>query len=438
MGLAKILNVDPFKNLKEAAKSNGLDLNLGKFSFKAYKDGKEVASADVDKGKMYKGTRTLEMDGVQNGVITTDEGGKAGFSAPAATYDMNTKDVVAPMGVQLNTKDATINAPAMHYDHGSQTVTAPGQLKGKIGAGNVSGTGMTIDVPSSRVKIGNVTYEGPVNAGQDGKSPEDTTKSWKINAEDSEFIDKDHHVYTRCRAESEDQIIFADRIEYDRKNDVLVATGNVRTFGTEANMVSDKATVRRKDSRAIFEGSVTMMVKTEDDTAVKEVSLARMAPSSPDKVGPTSKPVPKGDPNRPKDDALRDQESLRKFPAVVRAESIDYDYKKGERHAEITGSPQAHQELEGGRWRNVWADSGTYNGETKRLLLKSNSGRNARMRNSLGDDLRAVSVNLSTKKGDDYMKATDSQMTMLLDKEDDSSGSDTPAAKPADTKKGGG
>ncbi|MES1227475.1 MAG: LPS export ABC transporter periplasmic protein LptC, partial [Armatimonadota bacterium] len=128
--LAKMLNIDPFAKFKDPTQSGGLDLNLGKFAFKAYSNGKEVASGDVDKGKVFKGTRTVDMEGVHNGTITTEEGDKLGFQAPAATYDINTKDMVAPMGVQLNTKDAQINAPAMRYNNATQTVVAPGTLHG--------------------------------------------------------------------------------------------------------------------------------------------------------------------------------------------------------------------------------------------------------------------------------------------------------------------
>lgn len=409
--VARMITVDPFAHLRSDGSSAGFDLNLGRFQFKAYQGGKEVASAQVEKGTIFKNTRTVDMQGVSNGVMTTEDGEKLQFNAPAATYDINTKDTVAPLGVQLKTKDGVINAPSMKYDANRKVVTAPGQLKGTIGEGVVTGQNMTMDVAKKTVKIGDVTYEGKV------KVADQQDQEWKISADEFESAGKNKTLYTKCKAVSEDQIIYADKVEYDRTNEVLVATGNVRTYGKEANVVSDKATIKRKESRALFEGTVTMMVKPENDTAITEVPLVRMSASSPDSVGPTSKPVGKNDPDRPKDEAIRDQDTLRKYPAVVRADKIDYVYKEGSRHADITGSPMGRQEIEG-RWRMLWADSGDYNGETKRLTLKSSTGRRVRARTSLGDDLRAVTMVVSTKKDDDYMKATDSEGVVRVSQDD--------------------
>lgn len=408
--VARMLTVDPFAHLRSDGSSAGFDLNLGKFKFKAYQNGKEVASATVDKGTIFKNTRTVDMQGVTNGVMTTEEGEKLQFNAPAATYDINSKDTVAPLGVQIKTKDSVLNAPSMRYDATRKIATAPGQLKGKIGDGVVTGQNLTMDVAKKSVKIGDVTYEGKVKVDQQDQE-------WKIAADEFESTGKNKTLYTKCKAVSEDQIIYADKVEYDRSTEVLIATGNVRTYGKEANVVSDKATIKRKESRALFEGTVTMMMKPEGETAITEVPLSRMQASSPDSVGPTTKPVGKNDPDRPKDEAIRDQDSLRKYPAVVRADKIDYVYKEGERHADITGSPMGRQEIEG-RWRMLWADSGDYNGETKRLTLKSSSGRRVRARTSLGDDMRAVMMVVSTKKDDDYMKATDSEGVVRVSQDD--------------------
>jgi len=405
-----MINVDPFAHLRADGSSSGFDLNLGRFKFKAYQSGKEVASATVDKGTIFKNTRTVDMQGVKDGVMTSDDGEKVQFNAPAATYDINTKDTIAPLGVQIKTKDGVVNAPQMHYDAAQKTVTAPGALRGKIGDGVVTGQGMTMDLTKKTVKIGDVTYEGKVKVDQQDQE-------WKISADEFESTGKNKTLYTKCKAVSEDQIIYADKVEYDRTTEVLVATGNVRTFGKEANMVSDKATVKRKESRAIFEGSVTMLMKPENETSITETPLVRLGQSSPDSPGPTTKPVGKNDPDRPKDEAIRDQDTMRKYPAVVRADKIDYVYKEGQRHADITGSPMGRQEIDG-RWRMLWADSGDYNGETKRLTLKSASGRRVRARTSLGDDLRAVTMVVSTKKDDDYMKATDSEGVVRMSQDD--------------------
>lgn len=215
VAIGKMMNIDPFAKLRAAAQTSGLDLNLGRFKFKAYKDGKEVASGDVQKGQVYKGTRTVDMQGLSNGQVTSEDGDQVGFSAPHATYDMNSKDVVAPLGVQITTKDATVNAPAMRYDHATQQVKATGTLHGKIQNGEVKGTGMVMDLPAKKVKIGDVEFEGkvsPAQAASDDKPDEKDATSWKFKAKSYEQTGKDNFVFETGRAESEDSVLYADKI----------------------------------------------------------------------------------------------------------------------------------------------------------------------------------------------------------------------------------
>lgn len=412
LGVNKVLKVDPFASFRPNASGSAFDMKLGKFDMKSYQDGKMVASADVESGSLAKGTRTIEMAGVENGNLIGPDGEKVELSAQAATYDLNSKDLIAPLGVNIKTGDTSIQSQGMSYTHQTQEIKAPGALKGKIGDGVVTGTGLTIKVPEKKTLLETVTYQGQTEV-------DSRRSNWKFQAEDWESTGKDTVQMQKGRAESEDTIIYADQMNWDKKEDVLVCSGNVRYYGEEVNMVCDKVTVRRKESRAIFEGKVTMLIKPESQTSVAESPVERMTSVRPEDAKPERVLAPKGSPERPNDDQVREQKTLREYPISILADRIDYIYKKGQRKGEITGAPQARQELAGGRWRRVWADSATYDGESDRLLMKSNgSSKNARLRNSLGDDLRAISVEVSTKKDDDMMKAKSSEGTMMVDDEE--------------------
>lgn len=106
------------------------------------------------------------------------------------------------------------------------------------------------------------------------------------------------------------------------------------------------------------------------------------------------------------DDELRSTKSVRKYPAVIRAQTIIYYYQKGSRHADIQGSPQAQQELPGGRWRRVWAQKAYYDGEANTLkLMGSLKDAPVLLKDSVGDKIATDWMLLSTKEGDDDFSA---------------------------------
>jgi hypothetical protein len=106
------------------------------------------------------------------------------------------------------------------------------------------------------------------------------------------------------------------------------------------------------------------------------------------------------DERRRLDDELRSDETVRKYPATLYADQVEYFYGKGNRHGIATGSPQAQQELPGKRWRRVWAHHALYNGEKETLrLMPANSETRVRVKSSVGDDFLTTFFELSTQEG---------------------------------------
>jgi lipopolysaccharide export system protein LptA len=203
-------------------------------------------------------------------------------------------------------------------------------------------------------------------------------------------------------------IIKANQVERNVKTDVVVATGNVSYFSKKVNLLCDKVTIYRKEKRAVLEGNVSMLIKPEDQEKLEEVALAPLRPIVPEEIA-NSRPAPpteKSDQEKQLDDEVRSNQNRRKYPVQVLAAKIEYWYGEGSRRADITGAPQARQELPAGRWRQVWAYKAHYDGEKETLRLDSSPGhKETRIMTSLGDDIHANWFEVSTKEEDDAWSA---------------------------------
>jgi hypothetical protein len=183
----------------------------------------------------------------------------------------------------------------------------------------------------------------------------------------------------------------------------------VQYFSAKADIVSDDCVIYRKEKRAVLTGHVLMYVKPkkDEDEKPKVEPLPPFQPQTPEEA--IGKPPEKvTDEEKQKANEIRDNKSVRDFPAIVVSEKTEYWYAKGARRAVITGSPQARQELSNSRWRLIWTNVGYYDGERETLkMVSSKSKHDTRMKNSLGDDVTAEWMLVSTKEDDDSMKGHD-------------------------------
>jgi hypothetical protein len=164
--------------------------------------------------------------------------------------------------------------------------------------------------------------------------------------------------------------------------------------------------IYRREKRAVLTGHVHMLVKPKDQEKLDLSELRPFTPMVPDSIAakrPAAPPSQESQQQKDLQEELRSSKTLRKYPLHLSADRIEYWYRKGNRHAVITGSPQAMQELpDADHWRRAWAYKALYNGETEKLDLQSAPGkRDARMKNSLGDDLTAKWFQVSTKENDE-------------------------------------
>jgi hypothetical protein len=249
------------------------------------------------------------------------------------------------------------------------------------------------------------TTEGPLAEIQSQAKP----THWKFETKGVSSFKGDLQVFPEGEATDGEIIVKAQLLERNIKTDVVTATGRVFYFSEKANLVCDKAVIYRKEKRAVLTGNVDMLVKPEDARKLAVEEIPPFRPMVPDEVAkgrPSPPSVQKSEAQKALDDEVRSSGTGRKYPVSVTAGKIEYWYAEGQRRAVITGAPQAMQQLAGERWRYVWAVRAEYDGEKERLKMLASDGKDdLRMKTSLGDDVTARWIDLSTKEDEDDWSA---------------------------------
>ncbi len=401
-GIVQILRVDGLARYREPSPiPPNTGITIDAFTLRSYDDkNRQIVFAKVDHAKILKDRTLVYLEGVKDGRFETDKGDTIHFETPYAVYGTYSKAISSDRTSHISSKDLDITVPSFNYDDRKKTIYVPGVVKGKLYGGDVVTEQLEVNVLTGSIKTGKIAWHGQVQGDVNGK------KFWDIKSDKPVNLENGFLVAEDATAKSTDTIVKGHKIRWDRKKDITTVTGNVQYYSPEANMTCNQAVIYRKESRAILTGNVHMLVKAEDSQTLEEVSLPPLTPFVPDDIAQGRPAAKSGEDQKKTDDEIRDSESLRKYPATLIAGKVDYHYKKGERSAVITEKPQARQELPGGQWRMVWFHNGFYNGETDRLKMMSRANqKDVRMRNSIGDDLRALEAEVSTKKGEDFLNA---------------------------------
>lgn len=407
---------------------SGEGVMIKNFGLKSYIGEKLVTEARVRNAVIKNDRSMIDLTGIHDGVFYDDAGKKYNFTAEMASYGTYSKSIHANKGIRIFNETADLKAPGFTYEHPIRRVTFLGDITGKLGGGDLVTKSVFIDLHKKEILTGELTWTGPLQVNTPQKTP------WKISAKSSR-LRNDITTYTDARGEDKDTIVKADKMIYDRVNDVVTGEGNVEYFGVDANVACDKVVIDRKTSKATLSGKIVRMLIKPEDTPPKETSIPPVVPMVPDNIAGT-RPKPQGsvgqDQQKKEEDEVRSGDNLRQYPIAMTAGQIEYWYKKGERKAILTGNPFARQELGALKWREMYASKAEYDGEKEELKLLSSQAQKVRMKNSIGDDMMAVFFLVSTKKGDDSMDAEGLTGTVMVDD------NDLPAKTGSGTGTGGG
>jgi hypothetical protein len=416
--LQTIVRLDPFAGLKQTSKD--VDPNLGVriegVTLQSYDHEKLVTKATLKRLDVRQDRRHFDLFDVDSGVFYSKEG-QIAFDTPRAQWDVSAHELDAPQGAHIKDKNADLQVPHFAFKSDTGDVHAPGAVQGKLYDGTFKAMNVRYNVNKGSFRSGPIEWNGKIALSfQDEDKP--APRFWKFKSEGESYTKgKDVTVYEKAYGTDDEIIVMADLLEHNKKTNVVAATGNVRYFSAKCNMVCEKAVIERDIRKATLVGNVQMLLKEKEKqtTISMEDGIPPYRPIVPDQLA-KSRPQAEGSGQTPEqkklDDEIRSSKNMRDYPTICYAEKIEYWYKKKERHAIITGSPQARQELRDGGWRQVWTHIGYYDGEKETLKLVSSDGQqDTRMINSIGDDGVADWIQLSTKEGDEdwralHMKAT--------------------------------
>lgn len=399
LGVARFWRLDPLAQYRESgpADRNAVAVVLDDVSVRQYDRGRLEVTAALDRVELSRDRQTVWLRGVRNGRYLAEEGDGFQFSGRTGIWNASTGVLEAQGGLRVMNARLDLTTERLTYGRNTTILNIDGPVKGRIDAGTVQAATAQFTLRTGSYKVGAGVWTGQV---QPGDAPAGRER-WTIKVKGgSREAGSDVEVWTNAEATDGQVTVFADRIERNVKTDVLVATGNVRYFGTDADLTCKKVTVYRRERRTVLEGDVSMLVKAKDSSKPEPAALEPLRPSLPPGLAETRPEAPTSASDEALDEEVRSPASRRKYPTAVLAQRIEYWYARGQRRAIITGSPQARQDLAGGRWRAVWAHSARYDGEKETLRLESKPGtKDVRVQTSLGDDLNADWFQVSTVEG---------------------------------------
>jgi hypothetical protein len=414
--------LDPFASYRRKMRldpSKEVGVRMKNVRFDIFDDAKKVASCDVERVEIRRDRQLTELFNIRNGKMATDEGNFQ-FTAAFGTYEQRTRLLSAQQGTRFWNENVDLKTEGFQYYQKVKRLDAEGKVEGKFYGGTIVAEHFEYLPMKEEASAGPVEWTGDLAANlQDVPGIEATKqKPWNVNGKG--FIRKgDVQFFKNGWASDGEVILTADLVEHNTKTDVMTATGNVKYFSGRSNMVCEKAVIYRKERRAELTGNVTMLVKPKEQEKLEETTIPPFRPVVPETIAGARPPAPKTADEKKQDDELR-QNNARKYPTQIWAEKIEYWYKKGSRHAVVTGSPQARQELPSGRWRHIWTTRAELNVETEWLRLDSAPDKKTtRMKTSLGDDLVAKWLRVSTKEGgEEEMEGEDVSGVVMSDDDD--------------------
>jgi lipopolysaccharide export system protein LptA len=305
----------------------------------------------------------------------------------------------------IKDKNVDLKVPQFAFRSDTGDVHIPGGVNGKVSGGIANARGIEYNVNSGIMKAAHVRWEGKLAFDlQDGD--QNASRVWSLEGDNSKQVG-DIQMCDNGIATDQNIAVLADHLERNKKTEILTATGHVRYFSSKTNMLCEKAVIERKIKKATLTGNVQMLLKAKEkqDTVSIEEGIPPYRPVVPEEI---AKNRPKADASgqteeqKKLDEEIRSGKNARDYPTMCYADQVVYWYKKGERHAVITGNPQARQEFRENGWRQAWTNTAYYDGEKETLKLVSTDGKfDTRMLNSIGDDFVTDWVTFSTKEGDE-------------------------------------
>lgn len=398
------LTLDPFARFRPQTSGLGgeIGIRMEDVQVKGYEMGKLVASFHVGRIDIRKDRNNFRLANVRDGVYYGKDA-NLHFASEGGEYDSGARKFQGNDGARVWNADLDLKVDAFDFEQTPGRLFVPGFVEGKFYGGVLKAEKLEYFPSSDTFSTGPGVWTGKATLAE-GEKPQGKTSTWTIRQSGSSKSTKDFIDYTDIDATDGEVVIKAPTARQNRKTDVIEATGRVRYFGVDANVIADKVTIYRKEKRAVLEGNVTMLIKAEENQKLEEVEIPPYTPTVPEEI---AKNRPKAtdsadEKKRKQDDEIRSTKNFRQYPVVISAQRIEYWYAKGSRRAEVTGSPEAFQSIGEIGSRHAWGPKAFYDAEKETLRLVGAEGKQeVRFQTSVGDDMQCEWFQVSTKKGDE-------------------------------------
>ena len=437
-----LMRIDPFANLaNKNLNVNSVMATVKNVDVVQYHKDQLMGRAHVGEMDLRSDRQTFDLSNVYDGVLYTDRG-RIDFTAQKAAWDAGRLQLAVDSGANVSNGDFDLRVPSFIVDQRSGMLTVPKEIHGRFFGGQISARNFIYNLNTGSGTIGPSVWSGKPNLKQD--TGDNAPTKWTFKSGGTTFSKGGIEVWSDSEATDGEVIVQAKTIERNTKTDVITATGDCLYFSKKANMAADKVVVYRKEKRAVMTGNVRMLIKPKDsmerELKADTGEIPPFRPVVPENIAANNPVSDETDEEKQLDDEIRSGKTTRKYPSVVLSNQAEYWYGKGNRHAIITGSPQATQQLAGDRWRKGWATKVLYDAEKETMRLVSTDGKeDVRMKNSLGDDLTAAWFELSTKEDDDDWSAYHLHGDVRSDEDTSNAGGDNqPSTNPPPADKGTG
>lgn len=414
LGARRALTADPFADFRiqnQSAMDEKPAVVLEDTLLRGYRDGKETLVARVDRLEMTRDRNVVRATRLVDGIFRENDKTVWKFEADRGLWQDQLQALQLEGNIRARSENMDLKVQKVEYSHLTQDFRVPDQVKGRLFQGELEGRDLKLNFKTSKWSVQDVQWVGLIAQNQtaDAPAPVPTNRPWKFTAKSASGESQDREIYFEARATNGEVEIRADKIERiieaGTRREILIATGNVRYFGQDANMLCERVTVFRQERRAVMEGRVTMLIKPESEAGLKPEPLQPLRPIVPEEIA-IGRPSANPPTRTPADDELRRTDNRRKYPVRVLAQRIEYWYGQGQKRAVATGNPQARQELPEGRWRMIWSPRADWDGEAEFLTLTGAKGKQeVRVRQSNGDAARADMFGVSTARDNERWTA---------------------------------
>lgn len=402
-GVKNLAALDPFAKYKEVYLSPfgaGVGSVMTDVDISVYDEGNIRVYFNASQVQIRRDQQHLRLTLLKDGKIYDNGNLAAQFEAGIATYEAATNRIEVAGAPRVKNETFDVTGSRVVIDQTKKTVTVERGAEGTYKGGKFRSDSFSLDYDTKYAVIMGVDWTGPLDnwelinvGGQAGK------REVNIRSRKSEYLtNPDREVHHDAEIIDRDYLIRATKITIERSTDIITAEGRVEYHGPDAIVSAPKVVVYRREKRAVATGDVRMFVKPERDKN-SVTSVAQIPPAQPN-LPPELQREQQRDPGQDP----RNIETARKYPIIVTCSKIEYFYTEGSKRAIMTGNPKARQTLKGDAWRELTAPTVIYEEEKELLTLMSEpGGLDVRLKNSLGDDLVAEVLVISTKENDQWM-----------------------------------